>query len=129
MKKKIIKLLIICILVISYLIVGNQIHFYLFCPIRKLTGLYCPGCGVTRMLLHILKGNFYQAFRYNPLLFMMLPFFIIYYFDSFYSEYKQKPRKFERLEPKLWYFLLVLFIGYGILRNISIFSFLKPTLV
>ncbi len=129
MRNKIIKLLLLFVLLIVYLLVGNYFHIYLACPIKKFTGLYCPGCGVTRMLLNILKGNFYQAFRYNVLVFISLPFFFFYYLYHLYCLSKNKTSKIQQLEPGIWYFLIVIFLIYGILRNISFFEFLRPLIV
>ncbi|GLW93659.1 DUF2752 domain-containing protein [Actinokineospora globicatena] len=35
------------------------------CPVKALTGLCCPGCGGTRMVLSLLDGRFGDALRYN----------------------------------------------------------------
>ncbi len=129
MKKKLITNFLWLILLIIYLLVGSHFNIYLFCPIKKVTGLYCPGCGVTRMLLSLLKGQLYQAFRYNPLIFITLPFFIIYYIDYLYALYKNKKNKLHVLEPNIWYVLIGIFLIYGILRNIPLFDFLKPTTI
>ncbi|MFT3990256.1 MAG: DUF2752 domain-containing protein [Luteolibacter sp.] len=43
------------------------------CVFRNTTGLLCPGCGMTRATYSTLHGQFYQAFRYNPLGFILLP--------------------------------------------------------
>ena len=80
------------------------------------------------MLLSILHGNFKAAFSYNPLLFISLPFFIIYYLDYLIAKLKLKKPKFQVLEPYIWYFLLGIFLIYGILRNIPYFDILKPTI-
>ena len=47
--------------------------FGLPCPFRLVTGLSCPGCGVTRMLLHLLRLDFAAAFRSNAVLLCLLP--------------------------------------------------------
>ena len=73
--------IIFLILLILYLLLGHYFHLYLFCFIKKIFGFYCPGCGITRMLYSIITFDFYQAFRYNPLLFIMLPFGMLLYFD------------------------------------------------
>ncbi len=37
------------------------------CPIRLFTGVSCPGCGMTRAWLSILRFDFKSAFMYHPL--------------------------------------------------------------
>ena len=44
----------------------------LFCPFKALTGIPCPGCGMTRAILSITKGDFHGAFSYNPFSFFLL---------------------------------------------------------
>lgn len=34
---------------------------------HMLTGLYCPGCGGTRAVRSLLKGDLWMSFRYHPL--------------------------------------------------------------
>jgi hypothetical protein len=43
------------------------------CPFYRLTGLYCPGCGSTRMLYFLVHGHPWMAFRQNALAMIMLP--------------------------------------------------------
>jgi Protein of unknown function (DUF2752) len=43
------------------------------CPLHEFTGLYCPGCGSTRMLYLLIHGHPLLAFRENALAFMLLP--------------------------------------------------------
>jgi hypothetical protein len=44
----------------------------LFCPFKALTGIPCPGCGMTRAILSIIKGDFHGAIGYNPFSFFLL---------------------------------------------------------
>ena len=126
MKKKIIVCISLLILLIAYLYLGNKFHIYLDCPIKKITGLYCPGCGITRMLLSILQFDFYQAFRYNPLLFICLPFFIFFVIESILT--KKEP-VYNKIPTKVWVIIIIIFIIYGIIRNIPFFDFLAPTVI
>ena len=45
----------------------------LYCPFWKFTGLLCPGCGVTRMCLALLRLDLAGAWRANPALLLALP--------------------------------------------------------
>lgn len=38
------------------------------CPIRYITGIDCPGCGMTRALLALLKGDLAASIAFHPFL-------------------------------------------------------------
>lgn len=114
-------LIFIIILVFFFLLFLSQ---ELKCLFNELTGLFCPGCGITRMIIAILKLDFYQAFRYNPLIFMLLIFFIIYFIYSLIRYKKIKP-----LKNKISIVLLIITLLFGVLRNIEFFDFLAPTII
>lgn len=42
------------------------------CPIKLLIGLPCPGCGMTRAILCLLKLDIKGSFRYNALWLILL---------------------------------------------------------
>ena len=117
-------LLVTIILSTIYLYLNKRFSFYVPCIFHKITHLYCPGCGITRMIISILKLNFYQAFRYNPLMFILTPFLIIYEI-IYYINWLQD--KYFKISKKIWYILLIITIIYTILRNINSFNYLIPT--
>lgn len=41
------------------------------CPFRFLTGICCPGCGMSRAVWHALHLDFAGAFYYHPLVFLL----------------------------------------------------------
>ena len=43
------------------------------CVFKSHFGLECPGCGMQRALISLLKGNLLESFRYHPAL---IPFII-----------------------------------------------------
>lgn len=47
--------------------------FYLIfgCPIRLLTGFCCPGCGMSRALINMLRLDFEAAYIMHPLVFLL----------------------------------------------------------
>lgn len=111
----------------TYLLLIRFTGIIIPCFFFELTGHYCPGCGITRLFLSLFQLRFYQAFRYNPLVFCMLPFgfyMILIEFKSWLYGSKTKS-----VPEFIWNILLVITIGFGILRNLEPFSFLGPTLI
>lgn len=49
------------------------------CPFRLLTGISCPGCGMTRALSALLKLDFTLAYEMHPLVFL-LPLAVLIFF-------------------------------------------------
>ena len=93
------------------------------CLFYELTGKYCPGCGITRAFFSLLKLDIYQAFRYNIIFVVLLPFIIAYLI------YKIILKGTKKIPNFIWWVLLIFTIAFGILRNIPMFSFLAPTLI
>ena len=83
---------------------------------HEITGLYCPGCGGTRAIASLLKLDFYQALRYNLIITISIPFFIIYLLN----------KKKEKIPNAVLYIALAIIIIFGIVRNIPYFNILAP---
>ena len=130
MKKTIVLFLVTIIAFILlklYLFLHVEYNFTIPCLFYKISGLYCPGCGVTRMLFSIISLDLYQAFRYNPLIFTMIPFIMFYIIDICLKWIKGKTNYlYLEIKNKTWIILLIITISFGILRNISLFKFLIP---
>ena len=118
MKKIIIGFIIFLLGCISLYIVFFTINPCLF---YELTGFYCPSCGVTRMFKSLVNLEIYQAFRYNPLVFILLIITFIYIIFCFIK------KKIIIIEDKYLILLVIIIIAFWILRNIPLFSFLAPT--
>lgn len=97
------------------------------CWFREYLNLYCPGCGGTRMIKSILKFEFYQAFRYNPLLFILLILGTFLVIINVILKISKKSLIIPR--EREWVILAGVIIIYFVLRNISLFDFLLPTKV
>ena len=45
---------------------------FIECFYWKATGYLCPGCGLTRMFISLIKLDVAAAFNYNPVMFIVL---------------------------------------------------------
>lgn len=86
------------------------------CVFFELTGLKCPGCGVTRMLVSVAWLDFADAFGYNPFLFTTGPLILIYLALSEARYVLYGNTKVGKWVIFVWA-ELILAIAYGILRN------------
>lgn len=97
---------------------------WLICIVYKLSGYYCPGCGSGRACYSILHGRFYDAFCYNPLLCILLPWFALYIgICSVQWLLAGKETISRRIPTEITYVILAVVILYGILRNVDIYPF------
>ena len=46
-----------------------------FCPMATVLGIPCPGCGLTRATLALLRGDVRGALALHPLVFVLAPLF------------------------------------------------------
>lgn len=89
------------------------------CIFYKITGVQCPGCGMSRAILALMHGKWKQAFYYNRLSITLLPVLLLYLL------YRSKKYIYDgRVNFHLWeiFFLLCSFIvtiGYGVTRNMA----------
>jgi hypothetical protein len=58
------------------------------CIFRNLTGIKCPGCGMTRAVLSVLHLRFAEAFSYNKLIVLVFPLGLLLFLRSFLKEIK-----------------------------------------
>ena len=131
-KKRIIAVicLIISLLLISFLYykIYSIYHIGIPCIFHRVTGLYCPGCGITRALFALISGNIKIAIHNNILIFILAPF-LIYYFIKKIKIWISFEKETKILPNKLLYGLLIITLLFGILRNFELFDFLQPLII
>jgi len=98
------------------------------CPVRYLTGWYCPGCGSLRAIHQLLQGNLRAGWAMNPLTVVLLPFVAYGLVSSALLELRAQglPQPFLRA---VWIrALCAAIILFGIVRNLSMhpFDWLAP---
>ena len=69
------------------------------CPIRRLIGFPCPGCGMSRAAAAMLRLDFAKAFALHPMVFVIFPYL-------FYAIHCNT-RMFRRIKPMVRNVILV----------------------
>lgn len=112
---------------ILLILIYEQIPIKVPCLFELVTGYYCPGCGVTRVLFALLHGDIKQAFAYNYLVMILLPLFFILSGHRYYCWLKHQKDLWTKAIPEwFWYSLIGIAIVFAILRNIPDFWYFAP---
>lgn len=101
---------------------GSSVPF-LSCPIRSLTGIPCPSCGMTRSFLALAKGNLAESISYHlfgPLLFLILLIVAVHTGTELLIGRKLFPPYYKILyRLQLHWIGLASFLGYYLIRLFS----------
>ena len=101
----------------------SNVNFLPVCPLYKMTGLACPGCGMTRGLHALLHGDILTALDYNLLLPPILFFFGYLFVSLFLTIVRGRGLNFKLFGGKvLWGFFAIMFI-FTVLRNLPFYPF------
>lgn len=114
------------ILVIAFRADPNEPGHYPGCPFLALTGYYCPGCGMTRLVYALAHGHVGTAFGLNPLLFVLLPVFGYLYARWTVRTAQGLPMRSALFTPAVAYSFVGLLIVYWIVRNLPFAHVLAP---
>ncbi|MGN0614065.1 MAG: DUF2752 domain-containing protein [Porcipelethomonas sp.] len=96
------------------------------CVFYEITGLYCPGCGATRMCASLMKLDFYSAFRSNQVSFFVVPLIGAIMARRIFCYIKYGEAKNEKWMSISCTIALVMLVIFGVLRNLPPFDFLRP---
>lgn len=107
---------------ICYGMLVSRIGFGIPCVFRLITGLKCPGCGVTHMALCLLRGDLSGAFYENPVVLMLLPIGLILAIRLTCRYLKTGSKRLTKWENLAVIAMIVLLVAFGIARNLKIFA-------
>jgi len=94
---------------------------YPSCAFHQMTGLWCPGCGLTRGAYQLLHGHVGAALGYNVFTPLALVAIVAVWFAWLRVSWGATPiRVPKRAARSLAVILPVLVIGYGVLRNVPV---------
>ena len=88
------------------------------CLFRKVTKLYCPGCGITHMCMYLLQFKFKEAFISQPAVFCLMPVGAIIAIRWGIRYVRDATKDFTKGEESVLIVILVVLIGLCIFRNI-----------
>jgi len=100
-------------------------HFYPVCLFHQLTGLNCPGCGMTRAIYALLHGDFLTALHDNALLPLGLAVAAARGLWMGWNRWRGRPTG-DWVPVTFVLPLLFIALVFTILRNLPAFAFLSP---
>lgn len=100
-----------------------QNTFYPQCPIYEIFHLQCPGCGATRALAAVLRGDFAEALHFNALITLLLPFAAVYGIICYRRFLRRKLLRLLQPSPAAIFSALAITAIFTILRNLPLRSF------
>lgn len=125
------KIALICAAVFLLLIVVNTTGMVridklmgaipVFCPFKAITGIACPGCGMTRAITSLIEGEPGNAALYNPFCFFLLSVLLM----SILPMHRLRPPVRARLEHVLPVFYAV---ALSLVLTFWVFDRLLPQL-
>jgi hypothetical protein len=77
------------------------------CPLKFITGISCPGCGMTRAYHSLMQLDINKAVHYHPL-FFLVPLMVALYLFDFYI----KPK----FVKGLWAVIIIVFLSTYLFR-------------
>lgn len=114
------------VLGLGYALILRWMGRGLRCPFHTLTGLLCPGCGVSRMCLALLAGDWAGAWRANPALLLLTPVIAVLLGLRTVRYVRGGPAKAPAWENRVWIGAAVLLAAFGVLRNLPGMTMLTP---
>lgn len=87
------------------------------CPFRLATGLQCPGCGISRMLMALARLDFAAAFHANPVILLTGPILLFFLIRSDVDYVRTGKSSVNRYQF-VWIAELVILLVFGVVRNL-----------
>ena len=98
--------------------------FFPTCPLLKMTGLACPGCGLTRGFHALFHGDFLTALGFNAMLPIYAVIFLYILASLFLVTVRGRGLSMSKLfHPYVLSVLLVIMLSFSVLRNLPFYPF------
>jgi hypothetical protein len=103
----------------------NQPGHYPVCPLYRLTGLYCPGCGGLRSAHEFIHGDFLAALQDNAIAVVGYLAFMVVWTVWVVRAARGRPVRIELGKFQLWS-LGALVLVFTVVRNLPFGGWLHP---
>lgn len=90
------------------------------CPSRLITGVPCPGCGLTRSVTSLEHGDVAKAWRYNPFGIVAMLVILWYVVRPVLGERRVERVENWRLTRAVGWLVLVTFVVHGVARGAGV---------
>ena len=97
--------------------------FFPVCPLHAMTGLNCPGCGLTRGFHALLNGDVLTALHFNALLPVFGFVFAYLTLSMFLTAVRGRGLSWNFFSPAVLYGFLFVVAAFFVLRNLPIYPF------
>lgn len=109
-------------IVVTYILALEWLGSGTKCVIKNVSGIPCPSCGMTRSYLHVLHGEFPEAFYDHPLFFTVPIILVIAYMLSI-NQHNQQTTK---VLTVIMFIIITMFIVLYVYRMILYFPHTDP---
>ncbi|MGN8876304.1 DUF2752 domain-containing protein [Pseudoflavonifractor sp. HCP28S3_F10] len=103
---------------LGYAVFCSRTGLMLPCPFHLVTGLLCPGCGVTRMCLALLHLDLAAAWRFNPGLLLLSPLLAVLFFSMALRYVRTGERRPTSVQSAAAWGMAAYLLLYGVGRNL-----------
>ncbi|GAB7107748.1 DUF2752 domain-containing protein [Streptomyces phaeofaciens JCM 4814] len=103
----------------------NEPGHYPVCPLLRVTGLYCPGCGGLRSAYAVVHGDLLTALHANAMAVVGYPVFAVLWTVWVVRAARGRPLRIDLSPVRLWT-LGALLLGFTVLRNLPFGGWLHP---
>jgi len=93
------------------------------CPFKAMTGLDCPGCGITRATHQLLNGHLFAALDLNVLAVVVVPLFAWWVFAGLTRSFGGPSWRVPKLSNRWLVVAVVLVAIFGVVRNLPMEPF------
>lgn len=101
----------------------SNVSFLPVCPLYSMTGIACPGCGLTRGFHALFHGDVLTALDFNALLPLFLLIFGYFFAGMLLIAVRGRGLSIKVFRPGFLYGFLIILIGFAVLRNLPFYPF------